>query len=367
MSLFAPLFFEDDQFTNLADWLKKQEDISLLFILVDENTHQHCLPLLLNKVEPLQRVEILEIPAGEENKSLEIATQLWGSLTELKADRHSLLINLGGGVISDMGGFVAACFKRGVRFINIPTTLLAQVDAAHGGKTGIDFDGFKNQIGVFAPAEATFIYPGFIGTLPYREFISGFAECVKHALIYDADLWQALLVNGIPDPELAEHFVEPSVEIKRKIVEEDPKEKGLRKILNFGHTIGHALESLSLKNDKEPLLHGEAIAMGMIAEMHIATQLCNLSQAHIHIASKFISEVFPLRTVDEKQFHTVLQLMLQDKKNRGSEVLCSLISEPGKCHFDVPVSELLIFEALEHLNKTVKKAYSGKDNETPNK
>ena len=357
MNLFAPLFFEDEKFAQLADWLKSKDDISLLFILVDENTHQHCLPLLLNRVEPLQRVEILEVPAGEESKTIEIAAQLWGSLTELKADRNSLIINLGGGVISDLGGFVASCYKRGIRFVNIPTTLLAQVDAAHGGKTGIDFEGFKNQIGTFAKAEATFIYPGFMSSLPYREFISGFAECVKHALIYDADLWQALLINGLPDPELAEHFIEPSVQIKKKIVEEDPKEKGLRKILNFGHTVGHALESLSIANDKEPLLHGEAIAMGMIAEMHMATQACNLSQAHLHIASKFISEVFPLRPIDQRFFHQVLGLMQQDKKNRGSEILCSLISEPGKCLFDVPVSELLVFEALEYLNQTVKKAY----------
>ncbi len=357
MDLFAPIHFETDKFEHLNHWLKEQEYLSLVFILVDENTHQHCLPLLLNEVEPLQRVEILEIPAGEENKTLEIAAQLWSSLTELKADRHALLINLGGGVISDLGGFVASCFKRGIKFINVPTTLLAQVDAAHGGKTGIDFEGFKNQIGLFAKAEATFIFPGFMNSLPYREFISGFAECVKHALVFDADLWQALLINGMPDPALAEHFIEPSVEIKKKIVTSDPTEQDLRKILNFGHTFGHAIESLSLANDKVPLLHGEAVAMGMIAEMYVATHLCNFSQAHLHIASNFISQIFPLRPVDEKQFDILLGLMQHDKKNYGSEILCSLISEPGKCEFDVPVSELLVFEGLAYLNQTVKKAY----------
>ncbi|MES2628152.1 MAG: 3-dehydroquinate synthase [Bacteroidota bacterium] len=355
MSLFAPIVHEDDKFSKLNSWLKEQTDVSAIFILVDENTHEHCLPLLLSSVEPLQKVEILEIPAGEENKTLEIVAQLWASLTELKADRKSLLINLGGGVITDLGGFAASCFKRGIRFINIPTTLLAMVDAAHGGKTGIDFEGFKNQVGLFSAAEITFIYPGFCSTLDHRQFISGYAECVKHALIYDRDLWQALLINGYPDAELAGNFIEPSLEIKKKIVEEDPKEKGLRKILNFGHTVGHAIESLSLSQDKDPLLHGEAIAMGMIAEMYIATHTSNMSQAHLLIASKYISEVFPLRMVDQKQFNTILSLMQQDKKNYGSEILCSLISSPGEAVYDVAASELLVFEALEYLNQTTRK------------
>ena len=163
------------------------------------------------------------------------------------------------------------------------------------------------------------------------------------------------MVNGYPDSEKAEDFIEPSLEIKKKIVEEDPKEKGLRKILNFGHTVGHAIESLSLSQDKDPLLHGEAIAMGMIAEMYIATHTSNLSQAHLMIASNYIAECFPLRTVDAKQFNQVLALMQQDKKNYGSEVLCSLISEPGKAVYDVPVSELLVFEGLAYMNQTAKK------------
>lgn len=356
MSLFAPIYHEDSKFSELNKWLKEQEYISSIFILVDENTHEHCLPLILSSVELLQRVEILEIPAGEENKSLEIASQLWSSLTDLNADRKSLLINLGGGVISDIGGFVASCFKRGIRFINIPTTLLAQVDAAHGGKTGIDFDGLKNQIGTFTKSEATFIYPTFCTTLEHRQFISGFAECVKHALIMDADLWQALLVNGYPDADKAENFIAPSLTIKKKIVEEDPKEEGLRKVLNFGHTVGHALESYSLANDKDPLLHGEAIAMGMIAEMYIATHTSHLSPAHLLIASRFLGAVFPLRAVEEKQFDTILNLMQQDKKNSGNEIRCSLISSPGEAVFDVPVSELLVFEGLAYLNQTVKRA-----------
>lgn len=356
MSLFAPIHYEDSKFSKLQTWLKEQEGITGIFILVDENTHENCLPLILSNVEPLQRVEILEIPAGEEHKTLEIAAQLWGSLTELKADRNSLLINLGGGVITDMGGFVASCFKRGIRFINIPTTLLAMVDAAHGGKTGIDFEGFKNQIGTFTKAEATFIYPEFCSTLDHRQFISGYAECVKHALIKDGDLWQALLVNGYPDADKAEDFIEPSLEIKKKIVDEDPKEKGLRKVLNFGHTVGHAIESLSLVQDKEPLLHGEAIAMGMIAEMYISTHTSNLSQAHLLIASNYIAEVFPLREVPANQFDKILELMRHDKKNNGIDILCSLISAPGESVYDIPASELLIFEGLAYMNQTAKKA-----------
>lgn len=363
MNLLAPVLFEEDNFAELTKWLKSA-DVNSIFILVDENTHTHCLPLLLGAVEPLQKIEILEIPAGEDQKTLEIAAHLWSSLTELKADRKALLINLGGGVITDMGGFVASCFKRGIRFINIPTTLLAMVDAAHGGKTGIDFDGFKNQIGVFSKAEATFVYAGFCSTLEERQFISGFAECVKHALIADDLLWQAMLINGYPDKDFADNFIEPGIKIKSKIVEEDPTEKGLRKILNFGHTVGHAIESYSLATDKDPLLHGEAIAMGMIAEMYIATHLCNLSQADLLIASNYIASVFPLRTIPEGKFDQVLELMKQDKKNSLSEIRMSLIEKPGSAVFDVPATELLIIEALAYMNQTARKIIKEEKNES---
>ncbi len=354
MSLFAPFYIEDEKFKHLNSWIQEQT-ISSIFILVDENTHSNCLPQLLSAVEPLQRVEIVEIPSGEENKTIEIATQLWSSLTELKADRNAVLINLGGGVITDLGGFVASCYKRGIRFINIPTTLLAMVDAAHGGKTGVDFDGFKNQIGVFNKAEATFIHGDFCSTLPWRQFISGFAECVKHALIADKSLWQTFLMNGSPDPGFWEMYVEPSLKIKQGIVEADPTEKGPRKILNFGHTVGHAIESYSLEHDKPPLLHGEAIAMGMIAELYLSTHFAGLSEADLHIAVEYLSAIFPLRLLEEKNFDQIINIILHDKKNSGSIILCSLINEPGTSVFDIAIDELRLIEALAYLNQVTKK------------
>jgi 3-dehydroquinate synthase len=354
MKLFADVYHEDETFAHLKAWLQEKHDISSLFILVDENTHEHCLPLLLNTVEPLQRVEILEIAAGEEHKTLEIATQLWSGLTELKADRKSLLINLGGGVICDLGGFVASCYMRGIRFINLPTTLLAQVDAAHGGKTGVDLDGYKNQVGLLSPPMATFVYPGFCESLDERQFISGFAECVKHSLIADHDLWQSFLLTGKPSPELAPEFLKESIRIKQRIVEEDPAEKGTRKILNFGHTVGHALETFSLRNDSDPLLHGEAVAMGMIAELYLSTHACGFSQADLLIAAKYISEVFPIRPVEERHFNAILELMQHDKKNEYGELLLSLLESPGKAIYDQTAESYWVFEALAYLNQYAK-------------
>ena len=234
-------------------------------ILLDENTRRHCLPLLETK-----NAELLEIESGEKNKHIQTCTQLWKTLIDLGADRHSLLINLGGGVICDIGGFVASTFKRGIDFIHIPTTLLAQADASVGGKTGVDFANLKNQVGVFSNPKAVFVFPQFLDTLDERQLRSGFAEIIKHALIRDKTLWHTIQSVDVNDRSGLTDVISQSLQIKNDIVTDDPFEKGLRKILNFGHTIGHAVESVSLRQHKKQLLHGEAVAIGMICEAYLS-------------------------------------------------------------------------------------------------
>src|SRR5690606_38544696 len=259
----TPVYFQEI-FTTLNDVLG-QKGYQSVFFLVDDNTHEHCLPLLLSEIHENILIEIIEIPAGEESKAIEIAVQVWETMSETQASRKSLMINLGGGMITDMGGFIASTFKRGIDLINIPTSLLAMVDASVGGKTGIDLNGIKNLIGTFAMPELTLIHPEFLQTLPEREFRSGLAEMLKHGLIHDKNHWLELIEIENFDFISIDYLIEKSVKIKQEIVEKDPFENGIRKILNFGHTIGHALESQLLQTEN-PLLHGEAISVGMMVE-----------------------------------------------------------------------------------------------------
>ncbi|MGZ4158944.1 MAG: 3-dehydroquinate synthase, partial [Bacteroidia bacterium] len=238
---------------------------SKIFILVDENTLKFCYPQLVEKIEPFEHAEIIEIDSGEESKTIEVCVQIWSALSEYGADRKSLFVNLGGGVIGDMGGFIASTFKRGMDFINIPTTLLSQVDASVGGKVGVDMNHFKNEIGVFNDPSAVFINLNFLNTLDKRQILSGFAEIIKHALIADVNYWAKVRTADFANFDSFDELVKTSVYIKNTIVLEDPKEKGIRKVLNFGHTVGHAVETFFLEQDsKKHLLHGEAIAIGMI-------------------------------------------------------------------------------------------------------
>ncbi|HEX4886719.1 MAG TPA: 3-dehydroquinate synthase [Luteibaculaceae bacterium] len=349
-SWFAPVYFEDHTFGQLSKWIAEY-DPSIIYLLVDENTHEHCAPLILRALDIPQRIELIEIPAGEEQKTIDIAIHIWSALTELNTDRKALMINVGGGVICDLGGFVAACFKRGIAYVNVPTTLLAMVDAAHGSKTGVDFEGLKNQIGLFNPPKATFVHDGFCQTLSKREFTAGFAECVKHALIADKELWHAFLLNGQPDPDLIGHYIEPSIEIKKQVVESDPLEEGRRKILNFGHTVGHAIESFFLEHAVTPLLHGEAVAMGLIAELYISSRTCGLSEAELLIATDYIKAVFPIYRIPERNFDALIRLMEQDKKNDGGLINFTLISEPGTSIVNFNTDEITLIESLAFINQ----------------
>lgn len=238
-----------------------QKDYSRKFILVDENTISHCLPVLMMNVPSLARAEVIEIESGEKNKNIDIAIRLWEVLTELQADRRSVLLNLGGGVIGDIGGFVASTFKRGIDFLNVPTSLLAQVDASVGGKVGIDLNGLKNQIGVFKNPASVYIYPDFLKTLPKREVLAGFAEMLKHGLVLDEGHFYELKAFDLSRIDHLEALIMRSVHLKNEIVLDDPKEKNQRKLLNFGHTIGHALETYALENMTFSLPHGEAVAI----------------------------------------------------------------------------------------------------------
>lgn len=310
----------------LPDWLR-QRAYSQIFILTDENTRHACLPVFLEKTGLTDAVKIAEIPAGEHFKTLATCQQIWQQMLDARLDRRALVVNLGGGVIGDMGGFCAATWKRGVDFIQVPTTLLAMTDAAIGGKLGIDFQGVKNTIGVFRNPAAVFVDPVFLKTLPERELRSGFAEVIKHAFIGGQ-----LSVPSNRDQLSESSWLETlraSIAVKVRVVQEDPLENGLRAILNFGHTIGHALESYFLETD-DPLTHGEAVAIGMICE----SQIGRLEKLETVI--EVIKSHFPHRPILASAFPDLWNLMQQDKKNAAGKVRMAV---PGPEPFSMQILE----------------------------
>ncbi len=329
---------------SLNNFLTKK-DYSKIFVIADTNTRRHCYnPIKGN----LPKHSIVSVPVGEAHKTLETCEQIWGAMTRAELDRHALVLNIGGGVIGDMGGFCAATYKRGIDFIQVPTTLLAQVDASVGGKLGIDFQGFKNHLGVFQQPVRVLIDPVFLETLPPRELRSGFAEIVKHCLIADVDKWHEIREKDLERqnwPDLIAH----SVAIKKNIVAQDPTEKGLRKILNFGHTLGHAVETLFLgKDPKERLLHGEAIAAGMVMESYLAYQKKMIDGQTLEQVEEFMFSVFGKADIQPADAEAIVALTRQDKKNRGSEVRFSLLTAAGSCAYDVVVSPAEMRKALQY-------------------
>ncbi|MFN8288252.1 MAG: 3-dehydroquinate synthase [Chitinophagales bacterium] len=316
-------------------------------VLVDENTVKHCYPKVLHY---LPQHNILQIVSGEQHKTVESCNAVWAKLTAANADRKALLINLGGGVIGDLGGFSAACYKRSIAFINIPTTLLAMVDASVGGKTGIDFNGYKNQVGVFAEPEAVIIETAFLETLPERELHSGFAEVIKHYLIADAEAFHLLAKEKTPLSKLVTaNLIQKNIAIKQSIVEQDPTEQGVRKALNFGHTIGHALESYLLEQP-QPLLHGEAVAAGIIAEGYISFKKHLLKEDELSLIVAAIKEYYKLPLVAEQQFKQVLSLLQQDKKAKGAQNQFTLLNAIGNFSINNSVEESLIEDSLRYFN-----------------
>jgi len=319
-----------------------------IFFLTDENTFSHCLPFIHDLFPEAINITI---PAGEENKSLETCTRIWTSLTESKAGRDSCLINLGGGMVGDLGGFAAACYKRGIRFVQIPTTLLAMVDASVGGKTGINFAGFKNQIGTFQNPAAVFVDPLFLKTLPRRELASGMAEMLKHGLISDAGHWEYVSNRGL-EAAMDPSVIARSIELKAQIVAADPFEHGIRAALNFGHTLGHALESASFSGENERLFHGEAVAAGMLCEAFLSHRIAGLDADSLRQIQVKIRQHFPDVKVPDLRKGGWQDYLFQDKKNKAGQTRFSLIEEIGRVQIHVQVPASVIEESLEYLNNT---------------
>ena len=327
--------------------LQMQPKVSKIFILVDENTHTHCISPLVMNVAVLEQAEILEIDAGEEHKNLEIVNHLWSALAENEVDRQALVLNLGGGVVTDLGGFMASVYKRGIRFINIPTTLLAMVDAAVGGKTGVDLGALKNQLGCFSFPEAVFVAPEFLETLPPKDLTSGFGELLKYSLIDKLELWQEFQEIDFENTSNLDSLIESSLEIKTRIVNQDPKEKGIRKILNFGHTYGHAFESISLlQSTDNTLLHGEAVAMGIVCELWHSVQKTGFPKQDFNTIKEFIFQHFRSFAINESQIDKLIDLMRKDKKNSGDQIAVVLLKQIGKPIYDIYISENEIRECL---------------------
>ena len=298
---------------------------------------------------------IIQIPSGELHKNIDTCQLIWAKLTVVNADRKGLFINLGGGVIGDMGGFAASCYKRGIPFIQMPTTLLAMVDASVGGKTGIDFMGFKNQLGLFTEPEAVFICPVFLKTLPQRELTSGFAEVIKHYFIADRDAFEHIShsLSNIRQFNWVE-LVKKNIAIKTNIVLQDPHEKGIRKALNFGHTIGHAIESWFLPDTGKRLLHGEAVAAGMASESYISYKKGLLTEAELQLILKVILHYFKLPLITEDAISGILRLVKQDKKNEHNATQFTLLQGIGNYCINNNVEEELIKESLNYTNPLLK-------------
>lgn len=317
---------------SLADLLSRKK-YSKIMVLTDENTRRHCFPLI---ADALPGAGIIEVQSGEAQKNLETCGYIWQALTDAMLDRHACLVVLGGGVLGDMGGFCAATYKRGIDFVLVPTTLLAQCDASIGGKLGVDFNHYKNHIGVFRLPTLTLLHSGFLKTLPYPELRSGFAEIIKHTLISDAAMWKRVSGHNLTDQSW-DILVEHSVSFKARVTTEDPTEKGLRKILNAGHTIGHALET-HLLNTHTPITHGEAVAAGLIMEGHIAVSRKLLSAAELEEISVYIMRIYPKIAIDATAEIAIGELMLQDKKNRDNRILCVLLNGIGHANWDYEIN-----------------------------
>jgi len=337
---------EDNQI--LVDFIENLKP-SKVFIIVDENTKKHCLPILEKIID--RQYYPIEIHSGEIHKTLQTSESLWEALINYQADRSSLIINLGGGVIGDMGGFVAASYMRGIPFIQIPTTLLSQVDASIGGKLGIDFKNYKNLVGLFQNPNMVWVNTQFLKTLDPRELKSGFAEVLKHGLIQSKTLWDKVKNKSLNFSDADwDNIVFESIQIKNNVVSQDPTEQGLRKILNFGHTIGHAIESFYLGTDKQ-LLHGEAIAIGMICEAYLSYKENLISKEALQEIQDAIKNVFHFEKGLKIATPQIIDNMSKDKKNRDGKILFSLLEGIGKCTFNKSIQKSAILDALNYFEQ----------------
>ena len=324
-----------------------------LFILTDEHTDALCLPLL-KSLQPIREATKITIPVEDSNKTLETLALVWKKLTENVATRHSLLINLGGGMVTDLGGFAAATFKRGITCINVPTTLLGTVDAAVGGKTGINFEGYKNEIGAFYPARIVLISTAFFHTLSHEALLSGYAEMLKHALISSEPEWKTLLAFPLEtiDYEALNEMVFRSVKIKQDIVDQDPTEKNIRKALNLGHTVGHAFESFAIEQNR-PIAHGYAVAWGMIVELYLSHKICGFPKEKLMTTVRFIQQNYGAFDISCSDYEALYEIAKHDKKNEGDRINFALLANIGEVKIDQIADKELIFEALDFYRDSV--------------
>ena len=318
-----------------------------IFIIVDTTTEKKCLPELC-RISKLKNAEVISIGTTDNNKNLETLSFVWKNLSDKKATRHSLIINLGGGMVTDLGGFAASTFKRGVKFVNIPTTLLAMVDASVGGKTGINFNGLKNEIGVFNNAESVIIDTNFLNTLDSENICSGYAEMIKHGLISNVNMWSKLITFDIINPDLHELqiMLADSIKVKEKIVEDDPRETGLRKALNLGHTFGHAFESHSMTVGL-PILHGYAVAFGIVCELYLSCIKLGFPIDKMRQTVNYIKHIYGTYSFTCDDYGRLFELMKHDKKNVSSEINFSLLEDVGKIKINQTAAKAEIFEAFD--------------------
>ena len=344
--------------------------VDKVFVLVDENTAEHCLPILRHETRDtrhetrdarhemrdekcvMEDAKVIIIKAGDEVKTIDTAVAIWGELVDSGATRSSLLVNVGGGVVTDLGGFVAATFKRGMRFVNVPTTLLGVVDAATGGKTGINFRGLKNEIGAFANPEKVLIDTHFFETLDFRNRLSGYAEMVKHALIADPILLEQTLAYDLDKFDMSRLAIllKQNLQIKESIVAVDLNETGVRKALNFGHTVGHAFESLSYELNS-PMLHGFAVMWGMVAELYLSFLKLKLDKKLVSKILAFAKEYYGAFPYTCKQYDRLYELMMHDKKNSGGQINFTLLAGVGDVRINQNVTKEEVFEALDFIRE----------------
>ncbi|MCK8480619.1 3-dehydroquinate synthase [Psychroserpens algicola] len=347
------IHFNDKAYNELNRYIE-QHKFSKIFILVDTNTHEHCLSKFMSRLETPIAIEVIEIEAGEPYKTIDTCVGVWNALSELGADRKSIMLNLGGGVVTDLGGFVACTFKRGIKYINIPTSLLAMVDASVGGKTGVDLGALKNQVGVISSGDMVIVDTSYLNTLPQNQMKSGLAEMLKHGLIRDRTYFDRLTNLSQLTLNDLDALIHESVEIKKIVVTNDPLEVGERKHLNFGHTLGHAIESHFLSHpDKDELLHGEAIAVGMILECFISAELLSFPQRDLEYITKAINSIYKPVSIENSDYDAIIDLLKYDKKNEHGNINFVLLEEIGKPKIDCLVDNELIIKSFEYYSNSL--------------
>lgn len=345
------VYADGSQWNRLKAYIESLRP-SKVFVIADENTLEHCYPLLQKNLNLNQRATLLQISSGEEHKTIESCMKVWELLSNNGADRKSLILNLGGGVVTDLGGFVACTYQRGIEFVNIPTSLLAMVDASVGGKTGVDLGPLKNQIGVIRNPKMVVIDAEFLQTLPTPHFRSGLAEMLKHGLIHSKAYLEAVISMDAGDPKQLLDLIWESIQIKDQIISEDPFENGLRKTLNYGHTLGHAIESYCLQHaNRKTLLHGEAIGIGLILANYLSTQISEKDNDLLKRADEHIVDLYGKHKFDDAEIDKIIQLLIHDKKNSHGEVRFVLLEGIGTARLNCQVSNEQIKKAFDYYSK----------------